>query len=388
MTDPGADAARAIRALCITEDLDRPVTATFIGLHEAGVELTVICPESAPRRAELKAAGVRVLEGPIDEWVGRRSVPRLRAELERGRYDLMHLFSNRALENGLRASRGLPVRIVAYRGIVGNVSFFNPVSWRRVLNPRIDRIVCVADAVRDYFLRMRPAFLRIAPERLVRIYKGHSLEWYHGSPADLEAACGIPRGAFVVGCTANYRPRKGIEYLVDALGDLPAEWNVHLMLIGRMEAKPLAERIKASPAAARVHRLGVRDDAPALAAACDVFVMPSIKREGLARSLIEAMACGVPPIVTDCGGSPELVVDGESGIVVPVRDARALGAAIRRLYRDPALRRRMGEAARRRIGERFRIEDTIAETLALYRELAEEAGPHNSPDRRAAQRTR
>lgn len=344
----------------------------FIGLHEAGVEISVICPEHSPRRRELLDAGVRVLEGPIDEWVARRSTARLRAELEQGRYDIAHLFSNRALQNGLRASRGLPVRIVAYRGIVGNVSFFNPVSWMRVLNPRIDRIVCVADAVRDYFLQMRPAFLRMPPERVVRIYKGHRLDWYAAQPADLAAACGIPGGAFVIACTANYRPRKGIEYLVDAMADLPGEWRAHLILIGRMDAPALSKYIAASPARDRIHRLGVRTDAPELAAACDVFVLPSIKREGLARSLIEAMAYGVPPIVTDCGGSRELVVDGESGIVVPIRDAQALNGAIRRLYLDPALRERMGEAARRRISERFRIEDTIAETLVLYRALAGE----------------
>ncbi len=218
---------------------------------------------------------------------------------------------------------------------------------------------------------MRPAYLRIPPERLVRIYKGHSLDWYTQPPADL-AACGIPRGAFVIGCTANYRPRKGIEYLVDAIADLPPTWRVHLILVGHMEADELSRRIDASPARNRIHRLGVRSDAPEVAAACDVFVLPSIKREGLARSAIEAMAYGVPPIVTDCGGNRELVVDGNSGIVVPVRDAQALNAAIRRLYQDPVTRRRMGEAARRRIGEHFRIEDTIAETLELYRSLLEE----------------
>src|SRR5690606_42011062 len=68
-------------------------------------------------------------------------------------------------------------------------------------------------------------------------------------------------------------------------------------------------------------------DLPAIAAAADLFVLPSIKREGLARSLIEAMILGTPPIVTDCGGSPELVVHEESGLVVPVRDSAALAAA-------------------------------------------------------------
>ncbi len=99
-------------------------------------------------------------------------------------------------------------------------------------------------------------------------------------------------------------------------------------------------------------------------------MLPSLRREGLARSLIEAMAYARPVIVTDCGGSPELVVDGVSGIVVPVHDPEAIAAAIRKLIADPALRRRFGEAARERIRTQFRIEDTIEQTLAMYRELA------------------
>jgi glycosyltransferase involved in cell wall biosynthesis len=365
-----------IKALCITEDADRPTTATLIGLERAGVDVTVMCPRNVAgeRRAALLAAGVRVLDLPLRKRVDRAGIGELRREIVTGKYDLLHLFSNKALQNGLIASRGLPVKIVAYRGIVGNVSFLNPVSWQRFLNPRIDRIVCVANAVRDYFLKMQPAFLRVPPERLVTIYKGHSLDWYEAAPAELTTV-GVPPGRFVVGCVANYRPRKGIELLVDAMAQLPAEWQTHLLLVGHgMDARRLTRRIAASPVAANIHVLGYRNDATALTAACDVFVLPSTKREGLARSLIEAMACGIAPIVTDCGGSPELVVAGVSGLVVPVRDVAALAAAIGKLHDDPELRRRIGMAARERIRNDFRIEDTIAKTLELYRGLVAAKG--------------
>jgi len=358
-----------LKALCITEDPDRPTTAMFAGLKNAGVDVTVVCP-AGERRTWLEQNGVRVLDLPLRKRLDREAVQRLRAELTQGRYDILHLFSNKALQNGLAASRGLPVKIVAYRGIVGNVSFFSPVSWLRFLNPRIDRIVCVADAVRDYFLQMRPKFLRLPPERLVTIYKGHSLDWYRAAPADL-TALGVPAKSFAIACVANYRPRKGIEVLVDAFGRLSAE--AHLLLIGAgMDAPRLVRRIAASPAADRIHVLGHRSDAPALTAACNVFVLPSTKREGLARSLIEAMAYGVAPVVTDCGGSPELVVDGISGSVVPVAEPAALARAIQALYDDSALRARFGAAARERIGRDFRIEDTIAKTHALYRSLVAE----------------
>jgi glycosyltransferase involved in cell wall biosynthesis len=362
--------SRPIKALCITEDPDRPTTATFAGLVRAGVDVTVICPEGNERRAWLAENGVRLLDLPLRKRFDRDAVRRLRAELTAGGYDILHLFSNKALQNGLAASRGLPVKIVAYRGIVGNVSFLSPVSWMRFLNPRIDRIVCVADAVRNYFLEMRPKFLRLPPERLVRIYKGHSLDWYRAAPADL-APIGVPKGSFVVACVANYRPRKGIEVLVDAFGRLPEQLGAHLLLIGAgMDAAPLTRRIAASPAAARIHALGFRPDAPSLTAACDVFALPSTKREGLARSLIEAMAYAVAPVVTNSGGSPELVIDGVCGLVVPPNDPRALADAIRRLHDDRELRTRFGAAARERIRRDFRIEDTIEKTHALYRSLA------------------
>jgi glycosyltransferase involved in cell wall biosynthesis len=339
-------------------------------LKRAGIDLTVVCPPgAADARAALASAGVRLLDLPLRGRFDRAGTRRLREELASGGYDILHVFSNRPLESGIVAVRGLPVRLIAYRGIVGNVSFFSPVSWLRFLNPRIDRIVCVCNAVRDYFLAMRPAFLRMPATRPVTIYKGHSLDWYTASPADL-AQVGIPPGAFVVVCVANYRPRKGIELLVDALAMLPRDWPVHLLLVGRMDAPSLRRRIDGSPARERIHSPGHRRDAPELVAACDAFVLPSIKREGLARSLIEAMAYGVAPIVTDCGGSPEVVLDGQCGLVVPASDVAAFATAIVRYYEYPALRKRLGAAARERIDKDFRIERTIERTLALYGELA------------------
>lgn len=356
-----------MKVLCITEDLDRPTAALFVGLRDAGVDVHVSCPAASVNRHRLVDAGVPLFDIEFSGRIDRRAIDKLRAELARD-YDLVHLFSNKALQNGLIAAKGLDVGVIAYRGIVGNVSFFSPVSWMRFLNPRIDRIVCVAEAVRRYFLNMQPAFLRMPASRPVTIHKGHSLSWYDAQPAEL-TQLGIPGNAFAIACVANYRPRKGIEVLVEAVAGLPAERNVHLVLIGDMQAEKLDAAIRRSGAEARIHRLGFRADAPAITAACDVFVLPSIKREGLARSLIEAMAYAVAPIVTDCGGSPELVIHEQCGLVVPVRDAGALQAAILRLADDPALRARFGRAARDRVATEFRIERTIEKTLAVYRDV-------------------
>lgn len=357
-----------IRSLCITESADRPSVATFIGMHKAGIEVTVVCPEDHPNHQTLTEAGVPTVDIRLPTNFNKDGIAALREELVRGRYHIMHTYNNKAVSNGLRACKGLPVKVVCYRGIVGAVGFLDPMSWMRYLNPRIDRIICVADAIRRHFLEMQPAFLRMPAERPVTIHKGHKLEWYTATAANL-TEYGIPEGAFVVGCTANYRPRKGIDYLIDAIEALPRDLPVHLMLVGNMDAAKLTRRIESSPVRERIHRVGYVSNAPELSAACDVFCMPSTKREGLARAIIEAMVYRVPPVVTDAGGSPELVVDGVSGFVVPPRDAQGLADGIEKLYRDDDLRKRMGIAARERIATAFRNEDTVLKTIALYEEL-------------------
>ena len=100
-----------------------------------------------------------------------------------------------------------------------------------------------------------------------------------------------------------------------------------------------------------------------------VVVSPS-EHDGTPNSVIEAMACRRPCIVTGLGGQAELVVDEESGLHVPPGNPAEIAEAIVRLYGDPGLREQLGSAARRRIATHFNIGQTVEQTLALYRELA------------------
>ena len=359
----------SIGALLITSFSDRPEAETIIGLHELGFRLRVMSSPRALHFERMKQAGVPVVPLEFRGKLDLEAVRAIRRELESGGYDILHLFSNKAAMNGILAARGIPVRIVVYRGIVGNETFLNPFSWMRCLNPRVDRIVCVAEAVREYFLRLNVLGLRVPPEKLVTIYKGHDLEWYDQPPV-ARSSLGVPEDAFIVCCVANWRPRKGIEVLLDAFERLPDDVNAHLLLVGNMESESVRGRLRANRRAANIHVLGYRRDAAAVVAAADVAVLPSLKREGLPKTVIEAMAYGVAPIVTAVGGSPELVEHGKSGLVVPPGDPDALADALLRLYEDRELARTLGDAARQRIANDFTIGRTIAETAKLYRELA------------------
>jgi glycosyltransferase involved in cell wall biosynthesis len=325
-------------------------------------------PES-PYIESFRAAGIRVIAGGFRARFDRDAIGCLRSELGRVDYDIVHLLHNKPVSNGLRALAAFPKpRVIVYRGIVGNVSVWSPLSWLRYLHPRIDRVVCVAEAVRQYFVRQRAPWYRPSPERFVTIHKGHEVSWYETVPADLRQY-DLPPGAFVVGCVTNLRPRKGVRVLVEAFALLPQDLPILVLLVGNMDSRRLDRVVGSNPNAARIRRLGFQRSAPAIIAACDVSVLPTLRREGLPKTVIEAMAAGVPPIVTDVGGSPELVEHGRSGLVVPPGDARALADAILTLYHDPALRERMGDAARQRLAVEFTNAETVARTLALYRDV-------------------
>lgn len=349
-------------------------TDMIIGLKRKGVEACVAAGRLCePDMSKLAAAGIPLEHVPCRSRTDRAAVAKLRVILSRFKPDIVHAFNNRTISNALLACKGMPVRFIAYRGVVGNVSFLNPGSWMTYLNPRVDRIVCVAEAIREYLLNLRFLWLRIQPRKLVTIYKGHDLSWYRAAPLNL-AEFGISENDFVVACTANYRPRKGIEKIVEAAALLAHDPGIHFLLIGDMQNGNLLRLIERSPARGRIHLAGYRKDAPQLQAACGACILPSLEREGLPKSVIEGMAYGLPAIVTDSGGSPELVEHGISGLVIPSGSARAIAEAVMELRSDPERRKRMGAAARKRIAEDFSIGVTIDKTYALYRELAAGTG--------------
>jgi glycosyltransferase involved in cell wall biosynthesis len=116
--------------------------------------------------------------------------------------------------------------------------------------------------------------------------------------------------------------------------------------------------------------LGRRDDIPALLAQCDVCVLPSLS-EGLPLAVLEAMAAGKPVVACAVGGVPELVADGQTGLLVPPADPQALAAAIRGLLSDPVLARQLAAAGQARVLQDFSIGAMVARITAIYEELLE-----------------
>ena len=143
--------------------------------------------------------------------------------------------------------------------------------------------------------------------------------------------------------------------------------DARFVIAGDGELRAELERA-AEPLGDRVVFLGARHDVPDLLASFDVFAFPSLF-EGLCLAVIEAQAAGVAVVATPVGGIVENVVDGETGLLVPPRDPRALAEAIVRLLDDPSLARSLAERARPRVLQRYSQERMVERTLALYESM-------------------
>jgi len=232
---------------------------------------------------------------------------------------------------------------------------------------QVDCFVCASDAIRKIVVADG-----VPPSRVVTVHEGIDLAHVAAAPAaDLHADLWLPHHAPIVGNVAALVPHKGQRHLIEAAAIVVRQVpDARFVIAGEGELRPQLERqIKERHLEKHVFLAGFRPDILSVHKAFDVFVMSSVT-EGLGTSLLDAMACGKPIVATTAGGIPEVVADGETGILVPPRNDEALAAAIVRLLRDEHLRRSMGDAGERRVRERFSSERMVQDTLELYRRVA------------------
>lgn len=211
--------------------------------------------------------------------------------------------------------------------------------------------------------------------KLRRIYNGIDAARYASSAnGHLRRELGLPAAAPVVGMVANLRPSKGHEYFIRAARQVAAAvpearfvaaGDTHPRLIG-----PIRRLLAEMNLEERFVFLGFRSDVADLLAAIDVFVLPSTS-EGFPLATLEAMAAGKPLVATRTGGTDEIVVDGETGYLVPPADAGALAARILDLLNDPARAAAFGRRGRERVYRHFTLAGMAKEYEKLYGDILE-----------------
>jgi glycosyltransferase involved in cell wall biosynthesis len=191
----------------------------------------------------------------------------------------------------------------------------------------------------------------------------------------LRRSLGVADGELLIGCVANYSEVKRHDLLIDAVVAIRRSGRpVRLLLVGEGPMRGTLERRITELDLGSVVRLhGSVPDPRALFSVFDVVAQTS-RSEGLPNALLEAAAAGRPIMATAAGGSGEIVVDGETGLLVPVNDLGAITAAIDRLVQDAELRARLGMAAKRRASTEFAMSRFVGQYAALYEELAAAKG--------------
>lgn len=358
-----------MKLLVISSYLDtwnsvRPEAEMLIELSKLGVQVELITQAGIEYGKRFEEAGIKLHPCHPTKKFEPAAIAQIRRILKTGQFDAVYSFNNKAITNANFAAIGLPVKVLTYRGQTGNISRWDPSCYLTHLSPRVDRIICVSQATRDDLKSQ----VWGNKNKVCTVYKGHNLDWYQDTPAPLREF-GIPGDAFVVGSVANVRPRKGLPILLKATHFLPADSNIHLLLVGKgMDSEEIQKLIASSPMADHIHITGFRRDAPAIIAACNASVLASTKREGLPKTVIESMAYGVAPIVSDTGGSAELIEDGISGIRVTPGSAEEIAAAILKLHQSKEQCSLMGQKAKERIHLHFHVKQSAE---ALYKTLQE-----------------
>jgi L-malate glycosyltransferase len=302
---------------------------------------------------------------------------RLARDLRRERIDIVHAYSFYGNLVAIPAARlaGVPVVIASIRdcGV-----YLTPRQQRaqRYVCAMADCILVNAKAIQSWLVDDH-----YDPSRIAVI--GNGVDMTRFRPADrigdagVHREFGFPPGAPLVVLVSRLDPAKGAVDLIEAVARLRSRRpDVRALLVGGgtpAATAALQDRTRRLGLERTVVLAGYRDDVPRLLGAAAALVLPSLS-EGLPNVLLEAMAVGIPVIATAVGGVPEIVRDGQTGLLVPPADPPALAAAIDRLLTEPDLAAGLGAAGRQLVVERFSMERMVRETEQLYHDLAAHAG--------------
>jgi glycosyltransferase involved in cell wall biosynthesis len=361
---------------------DLQLLALASGLRRRGCETAAVLPERGELAARLEATGVEVAVHPLAVLRRRLTTPAGLATLARDARregDALAGFARGAalvhsntsvILGGGRAARAAGVPHVVhvreiYEGAGGKLGALAwPLMRRRI--QAADARICVSGAVARQF---EAGATHVVHDGLTRL-PGAS------AAADARSALGIAADAFVIAVLGRVADWKGQDVLARALA-LPALADIGAVGLvagdaypGEEDRAPALDRLRDELGLGdRLRLLGFHDNPGEVIAAADVMAVASTRPDPFPNSALDALAAGRPVVASNAGGLPELVRDGETGVLVPSGDHVALANALRSLAEDPARRELMGAAAATDAAARFSAEAMLDGVEAVYAEL-------------------
>lgn len=331
------------------------------GLQARGLRNVLIAPPRSEIARRMRDAGIEVVEVAMRGEADLLAIIRIARILRRMKPDIIQLHTSHAHTLGLLGGRLAGAkRIVATRrmdhAIKGPFSRF---KYRGV-----DQIVAISEAIGALVVEGG------VPPKRVRVI--HSVvqcpETY--PQGDLRSSLGIGAGIPVIGTIATLAERKGHRHLFEAVCEVKSKYpNIRVLVVGEGPQKEeLRELVIRLGLDRTVIFTGFRQDIPQVLNTLDVFVLAS-HREGLGVAVLEAACSGRAIIGSNVGGIPEIVKDGETGLLVPPGDARTLAKKLTYLLDHPEHGGQLGERARAFVREEFSLESMVTGYVELYGEL-------------------
>jgi sugar transferase (PEP-CTERM/EpsH1 system associated) len=246
--------------------------------------------------------------------------------------------------------------------------------WRRVLFRRLayelsDKVLAVSHQLRNIHSR-RTGF---PARKITVIHNGVDDQRFSPDPAvrqRMRDELGISDGELCIGCVGSLFPVKSHITLLRALDTVARHGSWRLLVIGEgPERQNLENYLDGRSWKRQVSFLGSTDRVPQLLKAMDVYVLPSLY-EGISNALLEAMATALPVISSSAGGNPEVVVEGESGLMFPAGDEKMLASQLLYLLEDAERRRGIGQRAQCRVREHFSLRSMVDAYAQVYRQMA------------------
>lgn len=339
------------------------------------IEPTIFCLDAVgPLGEQLQQEGVEVIclnRKPGRDW---GVAKRLAAAANEKQIRVMHAhqytpFFYAALAKAWHGARYQLILTEHGRHYPDVVSFKRKQVNRWLLSRYLDAINACCQFSADALAR-NDGFSR---QQIEVIENGIQWERYqtHYDKLALREKLGLNAQRKYIACVARFHPIKDHTSLLHGFAELAAQRaDVDLLLIGdgprRNELEQLVQQLGMKD---RVKFLGVRSDVADLLQAVDIFTLTSLC-EAASLTLLEAMASGLPVVVTDVGGNPEMVRNEREGLLVPRQDTKAIASALTRILEDSSLAHSMGQAGKHRVKETYSLARTIDRYHQLYRKLA------------------
>jgi glycosyltransferase involved in cell wall biosynthesis len=343
------------------------ILAEAQGMARRGHDVLIAAPPQSRILAEAQRRGIPVRALPIarksfSAWCA------LRRLLKMEPVDIVNTHSSTDSWLVALARIGLPRFVPAVRTRHVSAPIPGNLFSRWLYTRGADRVVTTGEALRRQVIEQTG----IDPRRITSVPTGVDLQRFRpGDRVASRARLGLAPEDFLIGIVATLRSWKGHAYLLEALALLQGERTKVVIVGSGPQEDNIRRKIESLSLASRVIPVGHQDDVVPWLQCIDVFALPSYANEGVPQAIMQAMACGLAVVTTGVGAIREVARDGETALIVEPRDSAALAAAIERLREDPALRSRLGEAARAEAQSRFSGEIMLDRMEEVFRHAAD-----------------